>query len=106
MPQRDLELGTWKSDPARLTDASKVREVQLEPGIKVHNKGRRQHSEKVKFIHSYPPIAIRKKVGYLTGKGLSLWSCAGMSDFGAELEAGVGSILLRETEDLAVLFLI
>lgn len=57
------------------------------------------------FIHSYPSRAIRKKVGYLTGKGLSPWPRAGMSDFSAELEAGVGSALLPEPGELTVLLL-
>lgn len=68
--------------------------MQLEPVTGVLNKSRRWCSEEVQFIHLYPPGAIRKKVGYLTGKGLPPRSCAGMSDFGAELEAGVGRALL------------
>lgn len=57
------------------------------------------------FVHSYPSRAIRKKVGCLTGKGLSAWPRAGTSDFSAELEAGVGSALLPEPGELTVLLL-
>ena len=39
------------------------------------------------------------------GKGLSPQSRAGMSDFSAELEAGVGNALLQEPEELTVLLL-
>lgn len=37
------------------------------------------------FIHSYPSGAIRKKVGYLLGKGLSPLSCVKKSDFSVSL---------------------
>lgn len=99
------EAYRWKSDPATLTDASKGRDVKLEPVSEVLNKGRRWCSEKVPFIHSYHLGTITKTVGYLPRNGLSACSHVGMNDFSAELDAGGASALLGEPEDLAVLLL-
>lgn len=68
----------------------------MEPVTEVLNKSRRWCSEKVCFIHLYPSEVIRKTEGYFMGKVSSPWSCAGISDFSAELEAGVGSAFLEQ----------